>query len=186
VAADEVEFREFFASQYTRLCWLGLLLTGDRAEAEELAQEALARTWWRWAVHRPDDPAAYARKVLLNRRRSLLRRADVEARFLARPRAEPVPPPGEDATVLWQAVQGLPPRQRRRIVEAARPVTNALPGGGPPGLVDTAVTPVEGHWLLGTGGTSVTRVVALDASGRTVAESGRDGYLSSPACHVFR
>jgi hypothetical protein len=47
VAVDEVEFREFFASQYVRLCWLGLLLTGDRAEAEELAQEALARTWWR-------------------------------------------------------------------------------------------------------------------------------------------
>jgi RNA polymerase sigma-70 factor (sigma-E family) len=116
VAVDEVEFREFFASQYARLCWLGLLLTGDRAEAEELAQEALARTWWRWAVHRPDDPAAYVRKVLLNRRRSLLRRADVEARFLARTRAEPVPPPGEDATVLWQAVQSLPPRQRAVLV----------------------------------------------------------------------
>jgi RNA polymerase sigma-70 factor (sigma-E family) len=116
VAVDEVEFREFFASQYARLCWLGLLLTGDRAEAEELAQEALARTWWRWAVRRPDDPAAYARKVLLNRRRSLLRRAGVEARFLARSRAEPVPPPGEDATVLWQAVQGLPPRQRAVLV----------------------------------------------------------------------
>jgi RNA polymerase sigma-70 factor (sigma-E family) len=117
VAVDEVEFGEFFASQYVRLCWLGLLLTGDRAEAEELAQEALARTWWRWAVHRPDDPAAYARKVLVNRRRSLLRRAGVEARFLARTRVEPVPPPGdEQAMVLWQAVQGLPPRQRAVLV----------------------------------------------------------------------
>jgi DNA-directed RNA polymerase specialized sigma24 family protein len=37
MAVDEVEFRELFASQYARLCWLGLLLTGDRAEAEELA-----------------------------------------------------------------------------------------------------------------------------------------------------
>ncbi|HSK35134.1 MAG TPA: hypothetical protein VLA80_00195 [Actinomycetota bacterium] len=35
------------AAQYARLCWLGLLLTGDQAEAEELAQEALVRTWWR-------------------------------------------------------------------------------------------------------------------------------------------
>ena len=117
MAVDEVEFREFFAAQYERLCWLGLLLTGDQAEGEELAQEALARTWWRWAVHRPDDPAAYARKVLVNRRRSLLRRAGVEARFLARTRAEPVPPPGdEQAMVLWQAVQGLPPRQRAVLV----------------------------------------------------------------------
>ena len=117
MAVDEVEFREFFASQYVRLCWLGLLLTGDQAEAEELAQEALARTWWRWAVHRPDDPAAYARKVLINRRRSLLRRAGVEARYLARTRDEPVPPPGdEQAMVIWQAVQGLPPRQRAVLV----------------------------------------------------------------------
>jgi RNA polymerase sigma-70 factor (sigma-E family) len=117
VAVDEVEFREFFASQYVRLCWLGLLLTGDRAEAEELAQEALARTWWRWAVSRPNDPAAYAHKVLVNRRRSLLRRAGVEARFLARTRAEVVPPPGdEQAMVLWQSVQDLPPRQRAVLV----------------------------------------------------------------------
>jgi RNA polymerase sigma-70 factor (sigma-E family) len=117
MAVDDAEFREFFTSQYARLCWLGLLLTGDRAEAEELAQEALVRTWWRWAVRRPDDPAAYARKVLVNRRRSLLRRAGVESRFLARTRAETVPPPGdEEAMDLWQAVQGLPPRQRAVLV----------------------------------------------------------------------
>jgi RNA polymerase sigma-70 factor (sigma-E family) len=117
MAVDDVEFREFFAAQYERLCWLGLLLTGDQAEAEELAQEALVRTWWRWAVHRPNDPAAYARKVLVNRRRSLLRRAGVESRFLARTRAEPVPPPGgEDAMVIWEAVQGLPARQRAVLV----------------------------------------------------------------------
>ena len=117
MTVDDVEFREFFAAQYARLCWLGLLLTGDQAEAEELAQEALVRTWWRWVVHRPNDPAAYARKVLVNRRRSLLRRAGVESRFLARTRLEPVPPPGdEQAMVLWQAVQGLPPRQRAVLV----------------------------------------------------------------------
>jgi DNA-directed RNA polymerase specialized sigma24 family protein len=43
VAVDDLEFREFFASQYARLCWLGYLLSGDRAEAEELAQDALVR-----------------------------------------------------------------------------------------------------------------------------------------------
>ena len=105
MAVDEVEFREFFADQYARLCWLGLLLTGDQAEAEELAQEALARTWWRWVVRRPNNPAAYARRVLVNRRRSLLRRAGVEARFLARSRPQPVPPAGdEQAMVLHRCV----------------------------------------------------------------------------------
>jgi hypothetical protein len=35
-------------------------------------------------------------------------------------------------------------------------------------------------------GTRVTRVVALDASGRTVSESEPDPRLSHPTCHVFR
>jgi RNA polymerase sigma-70 factor (sigma-E family) len=119
VAVDETEFSEFFASQYGRLCWLGLLLTGNRAEAEELAQEALVRTWWRWKlVRRPTDPGRYARRVLVNRRRSLLRRAAVEARYLARSQPEElVVPAGDDrALVLWQAVQELPPRQRAVLV----------------------------------------------------------------------
>jgi RNA polymerase sigma-70 factor (sigma-E family) len=120
VAVDDAEFSEFFASQYARLCWLGLLLTGSRVEAEELAQEALVRTWWRWKlVRRPDDPASYARRVLVNRHRSLLRRAAVEARSLARSRsAEEVALPAGDerAAVLWQAVRALPPRQRAVLV----------------------------------------------------------------------
>ena len=120
MAVDEAEFSEFFASQYGRLCWLGLLLTGSRAQAEELAQEALARTWRRWKlVRRPDDPGSYARTVLVNRHRSLLRRAAVEARSLARsgPVEQLTPPAGDErALVLWQAVQALPARQRAVLV----------------------------------------------------------------------
>jgi len=119
VAVDETEFSEFFASQYGPLCWLGLLLTGDRAEGEELAQEALyapggAGSW----CADPDDPASYARRVLVNRRRSLLRRAAVETRYLARSRPEDlvVPAGDERALVLWQAVQALPARQRAVLV----------------------------------------------------------------------
>jgi RNA polymerase sigma-70 factor (sigma-E family) len=117
VAVDDTEFSEFFASQYAPLCWLGLLLTGSRTQAEELAQEALVRTWWRWRlVRRPDDPGSYARRVLVNRHRSLLRRAAVEARSLARSRPveqELVVAAGDErAMVLWQAVRALPQRQR--------------------------------------------------------------------------
>jgi RNA polymerase sigma-70 factor (sigma-E family) len=119
LAVDDVEFREFFAREYARLCWLGFLLTGSRAEGEELAQEALVRMWWRWRLgRRPADPARYARRVLVNRRRSVLRRAAVEARSLRRARPAGVAPPadGERAMVLWDAVQALPPRQRAVLV----------------------------------------------------------------------
>jgi DNA-directed RNA polymerase specialized sigma24 family protein len=73
--------RAFFVSHYGRLYALGVLLTGDRGQAEELAQDALVRTYRRWAlVGPPDDPASFARRVLINRHRSLLRRGVVEAR----------------------------------------------------------------------------------------------------------
>jgi Sigma-70, region 4 len=77
------------------------------------------RTWRRWRlVRKPDNPEAYARKVLVNRHRSLLRRALVEARYLYRDR----PNEGysdehrEDAIVLWAATRRLPLRQRAVLV----------------------------------------------------------------------
>jgi RNA polymerase sigma-70 factor (sigma-E family) len=119
VAVDDLEFRAFFTGQYRRLYALGLLLTGDAGEAEELAQDALVRTYRRWAlVGRPRDPAMYARKVLVYRHRSLLRRAVVEARQLVRlgGAAEPGGDHGEDALVVSAALRRLPPRQRAVVV----------------------------------------------------------------------
>jgi RNA polymerase sigma-70 factor (sigma-E family) len=119
VAIEDAEFRELFAGEYARLCWLGYLLTGSAAEGEELAQEALVRIWWRWRLgRRPADPASYARRVVVNRRRSLLRRAAVEARSLGRAGTTEVAPPvdSERALVLWEAVRSLPPRQRAVLV----------------------------------------------------------------------
>jgi DNA-directed RNA polymerase specialized sigma24 family protein len=85
VAAEGQGFQEFYAAQYGRLRHLGYWLSGDWGQAEELAQEALVRTWWRWPqVRRLDRPGDYSRKVLVNRHRSLRRRALVEARYAAR------------------------------------------------------------------------------------------------------
>jgi RNA polymerase sigma-70 factor (sigma-E family) len=119
VAAEDVQFQDFFASQYAPLRRLGFWLTGDWAQAEELAQEALVRTWWRWPVvrrhHRPED---YARKVLVNRHRSLLRRTLVETRHAGRLRPEPagrVADP-EDALMLRAALGRLSARQRAVVV----------------------------------------------------------------------
>jgi hypothetical protein len=43
VPVDDHEFGAFFVSHYGRLYALGVLLTGDRRQAEELAQDALGR-----------------------------------------------------------------------------------------------------------------------------------------------
>jgi RNA polymerase sigma-70 factor (sigma-E family) len=119
MAGDDREFLDFFADQFWSLRRVGYLLTGDWDQAEELAQEAMARTFVAWSrVRGYDRPAAYARKVLVNRHRSLLRRAVVEARHGLTSRAQEWHEPdfGGDDLVLWQALQRLPTRQRTAIV----------------------------------------------------------------------
>ena len=110
-------FREFFAAQYAPLRRLGFLLTGSWDAGEELAQEALVRTWGAWRRAR-GQPVAYARRVLVNHHRSLLRRLMVEARHRGRLGREDAfqPDLGEDAMVLWAAVRRLSPRQRAVLV----------------------------------------------------------------------
>jgi RNA polymerase sigma-70 factor, ECF subfamily len=119
VTGADLQFREFFAAEYGRLRGLGYLLTSDWGQAEELAQDALVRTYRAWPrVRGHDRPGAYARKVLVNRHRSLLRRAKVEARHLAGRRAEEAVQPelGTEGLVLWSAVRRLPARQRAVLV----------------------------------------------------------------------
>jgi RNA polymerase sigma-70 factor (sigma-E family) len=117
--ATDDDFQGFFAQHYERLCRLGFLLTGDPAQAEDLAQDALVRTWRRWRlVGKPNNPETYARKVLANRHRSLLRRALVEARYRSRdrPTEESGDEHREDAIVLWSATRRLPLRQQAVLV----------------------------------------------------------------------
>src|SRR5215217_2553040 len=131
MATDE-DLRGFFAQHDARLCRLGFLLTGDPAQAEELAQDALVRTWRRWQlVGRPDNPGTYARKVLVNRHRSLLRRALVEARYRYRDRldARSGDEHREDAIVLWAATVGCH-RANRPCWCCATTRTSARPAFG--------------------------------------------------------
>ena len=76
--SGDPDFLEFFAGEFWPLRRVGFLLTGDWDQAEELAQEAMARTWAAWPrVRGYDRPAAFARKVLLNRHRLDLPEAEV-------------------------------------------------------------------------------------------------------------
>ena len=115
---EDRQFPEFFAAEYGRLRRLGFLLTGDWGEGDELAQETLVRIYWRWSlVRRQQHPEAYARKVLVNRHRSLLRRLRLEARHAGRERPEPFDlGPREERMVVREAIRRLPARQRAVLV----------------------------------------------------------------------
>jgi RNA polymerase sigma-70 factor (sigma-E family) len=118
VSAKDQEFRDFFEAEFRPLRRLGYLLTGDWAEAEDLAQEAMVRTYRAWGrITERDRPGAYARSVLVNRRRSMLRRSAVAQKHAEILRApEYQPDLGDEGMVLWEAIRGLPQRQRAAIV----------------------------------------------------------------------
>lgn len=110
---------EFCRAQYPRLVGLLGLYCGDRAVAEELAQETLARVWRKWPkVHHLDRPDAWAQRVAINLANSHFRRlvAERKARARADPPAEDWSPAFEEVVTVRRAVAALPRRQRAAVV----------------------------------------------------------------------
>jgi RNA polymerase sigma-70 factor (sigma-E family) len=59
-------FEEFAAGTLPAFLRFGYVLTGSPEEAEDLVQEALAKSLRRWRRVSADDPVAYVRKVMVN------------------------------------------------------------------------------------------------------------------------
>ena len=99
---------------------LAYLLTGDRALAEDLAQEAFVRMFGRFRdLRNPDAFGAYLRKTVVNLTRSHFRRAKVERAYVARERGAPRTTSQPDIGArdeMWRALHRLPERQRTAIV----------------------------------------------------------------------
>lgn len=98
---------------------LAYLLTGDRALAEDLVQEAFARVIGRWRdIRQPETFGAYLRRTVVNLSRSHGRRRVVERAYLLRhgARDEAVALPDVEARdALWRALLELPERQRAAL-----------------------------------------------------------------------
>jgi RNA polymerase sigma-70 factor (sigma-E family) len=117
--ADRVEaFEDFFHANYERLLRTMYLSTGDRHEAEDLAQDAMARLFERWdRVRVLDDPVGYAYRTALNLRRSQLRRLATAAKkaFGGRTSHEPLDAV-EERDSLRRALAELPATQREALI----------------------------------------------------------------------
>lgn len=119
---DRSGFDQFVASRWPGLVRLAYGLTGDRWQAEDLAQTALASAyaaWWR--VRRADDPDAYVRRILINASKSRFRRRRVTEQPAQVMAGYPVAVPDHavavgDRSVLLAALAALPPRQRAAVV----------------------------------------------------------------------
>jgi RNA polymerase sigma-70 factor (sigma-E family) len=106
---------ELFARErFTALLRFGVLLTGNRHDAEDLVQTALLRTALRWRS--VQDPEPYVRRAMV--RLHVNWRTRVRARMSAQPAPELPVSDGDTETrlVLWQVLADLPPRQRAVLV----------------------------------------------------------------------
>lgn len=118
-AAPSPDFAAFCAAHYADLVATASFILHDRWQAEDVAQEALARAWARWrrvgGLERPD---LWLRRVGVNLAISGLRHRRVRTRYL-RSTSTPVPDPGPGSALddtLSRALATLSPRQRSAVV----------------------------------------------------------------------
>ena len=117
-ASGREGFGEFYANASARIVRHGFALTGDMAEAQDIAQEAFARAWQRWpAVSRCDSPEAWVRRVASNLAVSRWRRLRVAKSAAVHPAAERHHPEiSPDTVALVAGLRKLPERQRLVLV----------------------------------------------------------------------
>ena len=118
--AEATAFDPFFEREHPRLVRTLLAMTGRRAVAEELAQEALFAAYRRWStVSGLERPDLWVRRVAMNGAISAHRRVVAEAAALARVaawRTDDVPALELRDDALWAAVRRLPRRQAAALV----------------------------------------------------------------------
>jgi RNA polymerase sigma-70 factor (sigma-E family) len=113
------EFSAFVSAQRAVLVRLAaLLLTGDRATAEDVVQTALTRLYVTWPKVRPDTLNAYARRSVVNAviddRRKLFRRRERSQAEL--PDVTTVESRAVDQTAVIALLSTLPARMRAAVV----------------------------------------------------------------------
>jgi RNA polymerase sigma-70 factor (sigma-E family) len=112
------EFTEFVHASWASLYRTAYLMLGDRAEAEDLVQTTLAKTYASWSKVRDVGAApGYARTVLVNTASSWFRKKswrNERPTATVPDRAHETDP--SDRPALVEALAQLPPRQRAVIV----------------------------------------------------------------------
>lgn len=121
-AGADHELAVVYREHAGRLTGLARLLLDDPRQAEEVVQEAFARTYAGWSrVRNPDDPLPYVRRAVVNlargglRRRRVARAAPVD-RVVDAPSAEHTAGEWARYREVAAAVRALPKRQRECIV----------------------------------------------------------------------
>jgi RNA polymerase sigma-70 factor (sigma-E family) len=118
-APGTADFDDWVAARGPALLRLAYVLTGNRADAEDAVQDALARALPRWErIRTVGDPDAYVRRMVVNAHTSWWRKF----RKREAPVADVVPPasadrpPHDERDAVWRACLALPEAQRVAVV----------------------------------------------------------------------
>lgn len=116
------DFVAYVEARTPALLRLAYLLTGEGHAAEDLVQEALTRAYRRWdQVQAADNPHAYVRRIVVTQHVGWRRRRAAGELPVA-PESVPESATGDvsgavvERDAAWQALAGLPPRQRAVLV----------------------------------------------------------------------
>lgn len=111
-------FESFFEDEMERLLRALYVITGSRAEAEDIAQDAFIRIFERWdSVRTMENPSGYLYRTAMNRFRNEYRRATQVLRRTVR--LAPAPDVFEavdDRDLAVKSLGRLPSRQRAALV----------------------------------------------------------------------
>jgi RNA polymerase sigma-70 factor (ECF subfamily) len=114
VRSDPEAFGDAFPRLYKQAYRVAFRLLGSHGDAEDVAQDAMARAYERWrSVGAYEEPAAWITRVAGNRAIDVWRRRN---RFPRLTRVTEQLPPDEVRADLHRALASLPRRQREVVV----------------------------------------------------------------------
>jgi RNA polymerase sigma-70 factor, ECF subfamily len=140
-------FEAFYEAEARTLFRRLWLVTGNRAEAEELMQDAFLRVWQRWdRVSGMDDPVGYLYRTAMNLFRKRYRRAALAVR-----RTVGLAPSRDDFSdaddrhVVRHVLATLPPRQRAALVLTEMLGFTSKEAGDALGVTDATIRSLTRH-----------------------------------------
>jgi len=119
---NEADFERLYTTSYGRILGTLTALLGDRAAAEDCAQDAFERAYKKWDTWQPIAPAeAWVHRIAINaavsyRRKMKLREVGEVIRRMGRPEGPPDPQEEIERRDLAIALGKLPPKQAAAIV----------------------------------------------------------------------
>jgi RNA polymerase sigma-70 factor (ECF subfamily) len=119
---NEADFERLYQASYGKILGTLTAMLGDRAAAEDCAQDAFERAYKNWSTWQPIAPAeAWVHRIAINaavshQRKMRLREVGEVIRRIGRPGLGPDPQDHIEHRDLAEALAKLPPKQAAAIV----------------------------------------------------------------------